>query len=453
MNCIFSASFHLQVLDVSITMATPAQACGLAFLPSELLKLIFDHLKPKSLLQVRLSCKALSSHSTPGAFERITVWLEEGRLSDIAKIAEQPHLAPYVRQISCGMEEFNNLSLDDFNVNFYSDWTIGESERAKMEDLEDSWQIYNSYAVLQRNLDSSGRGHTMLCECFKSFRNLKSLEIHGGGSNWHDPEHGLRLLRKEPRLRHQMLLFYQPSLGLSRGKRQLSTMLKALAHANKHIEHLGLHPFDFEMDSRGLLAPLMPREEKLALAAFVGLTSLDLDLYNLIDGRSARSTTQDSSLSTIFRAAVDLTSLRIKVRSLSLLSTWSGLSRATSGSRHLETLVIEGATLDQTEFVEFMRESCQNLRSLTIHRASVSHGSSTAIFDAIRSLPKLERVKFFQLFWKSPEQSPIAFSGKSIGGRIDDVDAQPLYDYILRKSNVYPEDVYTLALGRELEEV
>ena len=105
-------------------MAAPAPACGLAFLPAELLKLIFDHLKQKSLLQVRLSCKAISPHATPGAFKRITVWLEEGRLSDIVTVAKQSHLAPYVTQISCGMEEFYNLSSHDFRTKLHPDERI-----------------------------------------------------------------------------------------------------------------------------------------------------------------------------------------------------------------------------------------------------------------------------------------------------------------------------------------
>jgi len=95
----------------------------------------------------------------------------------------------------------------------------------------------------------------------------------------------------------------------------------------------------------------------------------------------------------------------------------------------LKELSIEGATLNEAEFVSFVLHSCQGLKSLNLVSATVVEGRWDLILETIKDLPDLQRIYLGDLWY---EHSRSCFMMP------DDVDPEPLYDYLLKRRTDNP---------------
>ena len=421
-------------------MAISLPPCQLTTLPPELTSLVLNRLEQSSLLQVRLSCRTLSAYATPRAFENLTVWLEEASLQNVVNIAQQKRLAPLVKHLSCGMEQFHDVSFEVFKASIYPPWSYGEGPAADKDDQKAAWKAYRMYARKQRILDSSGLGTKMMAKALRSFTNLISIEITGYNPQLCYRTHGTRMLRQEPNLRRHMLSAWNPRCRLSRGSRQLSTVIQALTRADRFIRELYLDAFDFETDNGGLFAPLELSDEIWGSTAFARLERLEVDMHNLF---MAPLAPEYSSLSSIKTAATNLKHLYVQLPDVDDSSKNSALWKdviCTKRARSLETLIIGGAILNETNFVEFLRKSCWELRSFTLRNAKVIDSSWNGIYDALRKIASLTKVNLGYLRVYEPLRLFHALSGETYGAGTLIMEPQPLYDFLLRKTDVNPWD-------------
>ena len=382
----------------------------------------------------------LNAYATPRAFENITVWLEEASLQNVVNIAQQKRLAPLVKHLSCGMEQFHDVTFEVFKASIYPPWSYGEGPAADKDDQKAAWKAYRLYARKQRFLDSSGQGIKMMAKALRRFTNLISIEITGYSPQLCYRTHGTRMLRQEPNLRRHMLSVWHPDCRLSRGSRQLSTLAQALTRAGRSIKELYLDAFDFESNNGGLFAPLGVSDEMWVSTAFARLERLEVDMHNLF---LAPLTPEFSSLSSIMTAATNLKHLYVQLPDVDDCSRRSALWKdviCTKRARSLESLIIGGAILNETNFVEFLRTSCWDLRSFTLRNAKVIDGPWNGIFDALHEIASLTKVNLEYLrFYDSSHMFHTLTKETDATGKLI-MEPQPLYDFLLTKTDINPWD-------------
>lgn len=423
-------------------MAISLRPCHLTTLPPELTSLVLNRLEQSSLLQVRLSCKALSAYATPRAFECISVWLEEVSLQNVVNIAQQKRLASLVKHLSCGMEQFHHVTFEVFKASIYPPWSppwsYGERPAADEDDQKAAWKAYRLYARKQRILDSSGQGIRMMAIALRRFTNLVSVEITGYNPQFCDRKHGTRMLRQEPKLRRHMLSVWHPGCQSSRGSRQLSTIIQALTCAHRSIKEFYLDTFEFESENGGLFAPLELSDQIWVSTAFARLERLEVDMHNLF---IAPITPESTSLSSIMTAATNLKHLYVHLPDVDDSSRESALWKdviCTKRARSLESVIIVGAILNETNFIEFLTKSCWALRSFTLLFAKVIDGSWNGILDTLRNIASLTKVNLGYLRFYDPFRMFHALTKETDGAGKLIMDPQPLYDFLLRRTDFNP---------------
>lgn len=250
---------------------------------------------------------------------------------------------------------------------------------------------------------------------------------------------------------------------LPRGGRQLHVLLRALAGRTSNLQELSVHLFASNISEGGFYSPLTVDDVSLAIPAFGGLKRLYLRLQIVQPSvmKQWRQPSQESPLTTILRAATGLENLGLELPN----DEWGGGFWPEGAGRcwrdliqlhcfgQLKELTIDGGILDEADFVAFLLQSCQRLKTLTLSWASVikgpwSHrslveranmvnatdtrGDWDNIFGAIRSLPALEKIDLINL-WQDLDRK-----GSRTMINWDKRDPEPMYEFLLGREEDNP---------------
>ena len=230
-------------------------------LPSELIELIVASSDWQSLLNIRLTCRALSLGPVPSLFRHVDFWLEAGSLQKLVSIATTPYLGKHVKHISCGTEEFFNFDFQYFrDVVLYEHYRLGgriqpenpaagefrDLTRREQNRQKATWSEYRDCYKKQRRLYSDNVAIRCLTLAISSLPALTTVEIFDPSEDWwpnrryYTPR---ALLKKLRLLRDDMLLLTHIAIPLPRGGRQLRILIQVLAESERRIEDFHIRLF------------------------------------------------------------------------------------------------------------------------------------------------------------------------------------------------------------------
>ena len=401
--------------------------------PPEILKLILEYLDRKELLSSRLICKGTCHCATPLAFKCLHMWFEEQSLQRLINIARAPHLRACVKILTFGLDAFYDISYEQFQQSmcpdFFSMYSQGFSlfNPAGIKYREAAWPVYQEYYQLQRALEDSGRGSAMMVEALGAFSSLCAIEFVDfewrGGYSWNGWGEENKFLKKEKRLPHHVLAFPTNSIPVPRGGQQLRVLMKALAGTEKKLEKLSLNLWASNTGTGGSCSPLSTNDRRLAVAAFAGLKRLHLDLEPI------RTYSEELSLTTIIRAATGLEYLDLQLPPSGLGALpgahWRNIIQIQEFGC-LKTLHIFGAILNESEFVAFLRQSCQKLRKLSLRHTRVFEDSWELTLKTIRGLKELQVIELDNLWYRCNRHEPVM---------VHSLNLSPVYDYLYQRTS------------------
>ncbi len=418
-------------------MASSPAVSLLLLLPVEIQRLVLEQLDRDSLFDLRLTCKALCYHATPIAFQQLHVWLEEESLQKLVKIAQESHLCTYVKSIGFGMAAFHDAGSEafDYEVLLYQrkEYALSQGS-SKAALLKPAWCAYRSCYKKQRALKESGLDLAMLTKAVTSFSSLETVDLIDFKTTVDGGPEGPKLLGEEMSSRKHMLNVSNPRILVPRGGRQLRVLLRALGATDRKLQELTLHLRTENFSDFGFYSPLSTKEVRFAWSAFAGLKRLGLCL-SPIGGtvlEDCRRRSEDISLTTVLRAATELECLWLELPRFEWIpepgECWKDIIQIQHFGK-LKKLCIEGAVLNEAEFVSFLLHSCQRLKSLKLRFATVVEGRWDLILETIKDLPELQHINLKDLWHE-----------KSRGGFVmpDDMDLEPLYDYLLKRRSDNP---------------
>lgn len=428
---------------------------------------VLEMLDRKDMFVLRLTCKALCSHATPMAFDKLHVWLEHDSLQRLVNIARHPQLRTHVDRIAFGMERFYDVDVTQFEDDIYSEttWDKRTSIRDESEDTlkEDAWSVYHRYYERQCTLEQSNTDVTMMTEALEAFISLKKIDLLDSQpwnvdcrqESWGIRREGLIL---------DLMLAVPPHAhkDFPRGGRQLYVLLRALAERSINLEKLSLQLFASNISTGGFYSPLPADNLSLAIPAFVGLKrlSLRLEIIQPLVMEQWKLPSKESPLTTILRAATGLEILWLALPDGLASAVWPVGAGCCWRDfiqihrfGHLKELRIDGAILDEADFVAFLLQSCQRLQTLslgmarviegpwsrrssgepvTLANVTVIEGTWNSIFEAIRSLPVLEEIELYYLWQELDQHGFYALNDEA------DMDPEPLYAFLLRRREDNP---------------
>ncbi len=428
---------------------------------------VLEMLDRKDMFVLRLTCKALCSYATPMVFDKLLVWLEQDSLQRLVNIARHPQLRTHVDRISFGMERFYDVDVRQFEDDIYSETTWDErtSIRDESQDTlkDDAWSVYHRYYERQCTLEQSNTDVTMMTEALEAFISLKKIDLIDS-QPW-DVD-----CRQEPwGIKREGLILDKMLAGppyankdYPRGGRQLYVLLQALAKRSKNLEKLSLQLFASNISTGGFYSPLPVDKLSLAVPAFVGLRRLflRLEIIQPLVMEQWKQPSKESPLTTILRAATGLEVLWLALPDGIDSALWpvgAGCCWRDFIQIHrfgqLKELTIDGAILHKADFVAFLLQSCQRLKTLslgmarviegpwsrrslgepvTLANAIVIEGTWNSIFEAIRSLPVLEEIELYYLWQELDQLGFYALNHEA------DIDPEPLYAFLLERREDNP---------------
>ena len=401
-------------------------------LPTELVRLVLEELNREDLFNLRITCKAMNCYATPLVFEELHVWFEEQSLQSLINIASDPILRKNVRRVTVGMDYFY-----DFTYRWLKDYLFYDgifvapsSKQLERAQRKDAWRVYRRYYHKQCALEESGRDREMMTQALRAFSSLVSIKLMDYQPLAEESK-GPRLLRTENALRVDMLTVPNPAVQIPRGGRHIPVLLQALSVSDKKIERLALHLNSFNITEGGFYGSLPEAFHSITSEALTGLKRLSLILSSISPTLLAdlETKSQESSLTTILRAATQLECLSLELTQRKI-EPWKNYIQIPRVGQ-LRKLRVVGAFLHEADFALFLRSSCQGLQNLTLGEVYVVEKSWDLIFDTIRSLPKLETIELYSL------EHDISTVGMRY---LEKIDAQPLYDYLLRRREDSPWD-------------
>lgn len=406
-------------------------------LPAELVCNVLKYLSKGDLCNLRTTCKAMSCYTTPYAFEKLHVWFEEQSLQSLNNIASDPILCKNVKNLEIGMDYFYNIDFEEFKKYIYYDSDtldlgplLKKSEHAQRRD---AWRVYRRYYRKQQALEQSGRDLAMMTEALISFSSLVSVKLMDY-QPWVDGFKGPRLLRTEKLLRKHMLTVPDPRIWVPRGGQQIRILLQALAASDRKIEELILYLNSYNITHTGCYGPLPEEFLSISVQALKGLERLALVLDPIKSQLQLLPASEkdplELSLTTILRAATQLKCLSVELAE-NCDQPWKNYIQIPRIGQLRELFVTE-TLFHEADFALFLRSSCQGLHKFTLGEAKVEEESWDLIFEAIRSLPKLETIELYSLWHEIPRVGGMRF--------LENIDAQPLYDYLLRRREDNPWD-------------
>jgi len=274
----------------------------------------------------------------------------------------------------------------------------------------------------------------MMTKAVASFSSLEAIDLIDFQAFVDGGAEGPTLLRNEMSLRKHMLNVSNPSTLVPRGGRQLRVLIRALGTIDRKLQELTLNLWTSNISGNGFYSPLSAKDVRFAWSAFAGLKKLGLCLYGIRRTiiEDCRKRLEELSLTTVLRAATELESLWLELPRNDTKPApgecWKNIIQIQSFGK-LKELSIEGATLNEAEFVSFVLHSCQGLKSLNLVSATVVEGRWDLILETIKDLPDLQRIYLGDLWY---EHSRSCFMMP------DDVDPEPLYDYLLKRRTDNP---------------
>ena len=379
---------------------------------------------------MRITCKAMSCYAIPLTFEELHVWFEEQSLQSLVNIANDPVLCKSVRKLIIGMDYFYDVSYEQYKKFIYK-YRSGRTLPLKRSDRaqrRDAWPVYRKYYLKQCALEESGRDLAMMTQALRAFSSLVSVKLMDYQPG-HDGFKGPRLLRTENLLLEEMLTVPNHSIRIPRGGQQIRVTLRALAASDTKIEKLTLYLNSCNISNTGCYGPLPEEFYSITVQALTGLKRLALVLDPIPSDLLAalKRNSQELSLTTILRAATQVEHLWVDLPP-NCDEPWNNCIQIPRFGQLRELFVTE-TLLHEADFALFLRSSCQGLQKLTLGAAKVEEESWDLIFETIRSLPNLETVELFSL-WHDISRGGTRF--------LEDKDAQPLYDYLLRRRTDSP---------------
>lgn len=419
-------------------MADYSAVSLLLLLPAEIQRLILDQLDRKTLFNLRVTCKALCYQATPIAFRELHVWLEEESLQKLVNIAHMPHLRTCVKRLGFGMDAFYDASFRTFErfvfPNQVDNFYAFPQRKIEAALLKPAWRVYRRYYKKQRALEESRKDLVMLTKAVASFSSLERIDLIDYQAFVDGAAEGPTLLRDQTSLRQHMLNVPNPTILVPRGGRQLQVLIRVLGIIDRKLQELTLHLWSSNISVNGFYSPLSAKNIRFAWSAFAGLKKLGLCLFGIRREivEDCRERSEELSLTTVLRAAAQLESLWLELPRVDTNPPpgvcWKNIIQVQSFGK-LKELSIEGATLDEAEFVSFLLHSCQGLESLNLMSATVVEGRWDLILETIRGLPKLQWI-FLEDLWYEHSRSCFIMP--------HNVDLEPLYDYILKRRTDNP---------------
>ena len=402
-------------------------------LPPELVRSVLEELKKEDLLNLRITCKAMNCYASPLAFEELHVWLEEQSLQNLCNIASDPILCKNVRKIVLGMDYFYNLNYGEFKKYVFLEETHRPTpslNRSERDQRRKAWCVYRRYYLKQLALEESGRDLAMMTQALKAFSSLISVKLMDY-QPWVDGDKGPRLLKTEKSLRKDMLTVPNHQIRIPRGGQQIRVLLQALAVSGRKIEELFVYQQSANISPTGFHGPLPEAFQSIAAQALTGLKRLILILDPISSDFLAalKKQSQELSYTIILRAATGVERLWVHLPEYCEQPWREYIQLSRVGQ--LKELFLTDTVLHEADFVLFLRSSCQGLQKLTIGDAWVKEQSWDLIFETIRSLPNLKEIRLYSL-WHDIRRGGTRF--------LEVIDPQPLYDYLLRRSNDNPWD-------------
>ena len=411
----------------NVDMAKLPSVSLLRSLPAEVVSNVLKELDREDVFNVRITCREMSYFANPFAFKELHVWLEESSLQSLLNIASDPILCKNVRKLVIGMDYFYDITWEEFKQYIFPPFTynrrptypLSQAERAQRRA---TWSVYRKYYLKQRALESSGRDLAMMTQALKAFSSLVTVKLVDY-QPWDDGFKSPQLLKTEKLLSKDMLAVHDHDIRVPRGGQQMRVLLQALAARDRKIEKLVLDLNSANISRTGFYGPLPEAFHSITIQALAGLKTLVLNLRDICPDLLKRSElrSEESSLTAILQAATQVERLGVHF-SHQYTQPWSDYIQVYRVCQ-LKELHISAALFQEEDFALFLRSSCQKLQKLTLGNASVVGDSWDLIFETIRNLPNLQKIELY-LLWN---ESDTVFK--------DDTDAQPLYDYLLRKRN------------------
>lgn len=413
----------------SLDMAKLQSVSLLRSLPAELVSGVLKELDREDVFNVRTTCKEMSYFANPFAFKELHVWLEESSLQSLLNIASDPILCKNVRKLVIGMDYFYDITWEEFKQYIFPPFTHNPAPTqppnlTERTQRRATWSVYREYYLKQRALENSGRDLAMMTQALKAFSSLvtvKLVDYQPCVDGFKSPQ----LLKTEKLLRKDMLTVPNPRIRVPRGGQQMRVLLQALAASDRKIEKLVLDLNSANISRTGFYGPLPEAFHSITIQALAGLKTLVLNLRDispyLLKRLKLRS--EESSLTSILQAATRVERLWVQFPD-DFTQSWSNYIHVHRVCQ-LKELHISAALFHEEDFALFLRSSCQKLQKLTLWDTSVVGESWDLIFETIRNLPNLQKIELY-LLWNQPDTV------------FKYMDAQPLYDYLLRKRNDSP---------------
>ena len=404
-------------------------------LPPEIHNLILENLDRGSLLELRLTCTALNFAATPVVFKRLHVWLKQKSLQKLVNIANEPHLHKYVKFIDFDIDLFYDVGYPRFEHEIFPGCGFRYAFEKKTDGTVLTSKLYIDRKYRKQPALKESKGDLgMFAHAISAFSALECIRLVDSQSHMDESIEGLKMW-KEALLRQDLLNTASCSPPMPLGGKELRILIEALAASGgSKLESLYLQLYSANVSNLGFYSTLSAKDVHFAKLAFSGLKKLTLSLppvrHTITDG--CRSSSTESSVTTILEAATELEDLRLELpterRSTTTIrgsGCWKDII-PTNCVGKLKVLNIKGALLDdEAQFVSFLIQSCQGLKKLHLSTAVMVEGSWDLVFETIRSLPELADLALEDLWHGVQHDGFMALRGSNF-------NPKPPYEYFLK---------------------
>ncbi|KAL8794656.1 MAG: hypothetical protein Q9195_002852 [Heterodermia aff. obscurata] len=299
-------------------MVDPFQYNFLFSLSPELIDKVARELDHKTRLNAPLVCKVLSHYATSLVFEKLHVWLEETSISNLVRVALEPHLRMIVKTIIVSIDEIYDLSFSQFESYIHPHGLISEpqqSDNDRTSARRAAWLAYQKLYQENHDLMKSGRATTMLQTAFTAFKALTRIDLIDFQS-WvprYAEEFGV--LKAITLIDRSMLTVPNHGFTVPRGRLQLHMLLRTLAAANSTPNTLLIRIETQNIGVEGFYDPLSIQTQSFAREALAGLRKLHLVLDPIpqLILAEMREFEEESSLTSLLKAATNLEVLSLEL--------------------------------------------------------------------------------------------------------------------------------------------
>ena len=436
-------------------------------LPVEIIDQIVAEIDFDTLPSFRLTCRAFSSAPNARLFRHVECWLEASSLQKLLNIAMNPHLSKHVKQLSCGIEQFYDVDFGTFARYVYHENPddVEDINKLSKKEKKRRYATYNVYKDhfnkqtelwhgklipidKQTDLRTGRTAAACIRTALSSFTALRSIDIVDYGAVWGmqrfsnqcgDVRASRGLLPTQSLLKDHMLTMENVPFTLPRGAYQFQLIYRALARLERYIEEFTVTLWAGNLNDESFLSALKDVPEHLTSRVFSELKTVNINLPELPVPLSRLSPEGKPSTCTILQGAPKLECLYLVLADGDLESRHPPRFRDLCGTRkigNLKKLFIDSAIFYTQDFTKFLLKSCLGLREFQLTNASLKQGPWDPIFNVIRQMDCLEKIELADLQVNSTEDID-EYETTILTGEYW-MDPQPLYNYLLKKSQVNP---------------